>query len=288
MPASSYVNTYLNLDCWVGDTFTTTWVRNYLQSGLDDKAKNAAMAYADFVRGVGKLLGKPGLGALPNLFEIKGDEYLATSMWRVYNGKGAPDEIQDALWLASLCGLVDDTSVDKYCDNYLGIDCGGFVANYWGMGHPSKGAFNPTGATGFKPRTIWGLYPSLRRRSAPEIRVDDAAIFFKDVKNDNPDIMAGKNPDGSYNTSSGSQAFHIGLVSSVTLAGANSVTLEIAESSGATTPNGGTGVNVRSLGTVAATVANKLVYCPDGKNRIYFIGSQSAAFPYPPYSYGAS
>ena len=62
----------------------------------------------------------------------------------------------------------------------------------------------------------------------------------------------------------------------------NQVDLEIAESSGAKATSGGTGVNVRSLGRVTATVAKGLVYCPDGNNRIYFTGKQGPVTPYPP------
>src|SRR6185295_600937 len=134
--------------------------------------------------GLAKLAG--GGNAVPTVFSVQGDQYVTTSLWRVYHGKGAPNEIQDAIWLASLCGLVDEGTLAMYADNNLGIDCGGFVANYWGMGRPDPANPNPTGATGYKPRTIWGLYPGLRRKTAAEIRPDDAAVFFQDVKNDDP------------------------------------------------------------------------------------------------------
>jgi hypothetical protein len=288
MNASDYVYTYLNFNSWVKDRFALTRVRNYLQSGLGTQSTNAKQAYSQLTSGLIKLLGLRAGSLLPATFEVEGDKYVATSLWRVYNGKGAPDEIQEALWLASLCGLVDPSTVSTYTDKNLGIDCGGFVANYWGMGHPTVANYNPTGATGFKPRTIWGMFPGFRRRKPSEIQVNDAAVFFKDVKSDNPDIAAQQKTDGSYDTSSGSQAFHIGLVSSVSVAaGTNLVTLDIAESSGALAESGGTGVNVRSLGTVNAIVANNLVYCPEGANRIYFIGRQGAPQPYMAYDYTA-
>lgn len=285
MPASDYVRTYLKLWCWVNDTFTVAQVRNYLQSGLAPQSGRAEVAYNNLLSGVTRLVGS---AQLPNIFEVQGDKYIKTSLWRVYHGKGAPDEIQDALWLASLCGLVSDGTLSTYADLNLGIDCGGFVANYWGIGHPSAASPNPTGATGFKPRTIWGMFPGLRRKAPSEIQVDDAAVFFQDVNSDNPDIAASQNSDGTYNRASGSQAFHIGLVASVSVAaGSAMVNLEIAESSGAAASSGGNGVNVRSLGQVTATVARGLVYCPDGANRIYFTGRQGASSPYMPNQYGA-
>ncbi len=286
MNPSDYVDNYLGFDVWLGDTFTRAGVRNYLQGGLGTQSVNAKDAYAKLTAALAARLNLRG--ALPGVFTVEGDQYVSTSLWRVYNGKGAPDEIQSALWLASLCGLVDFSTVNNYTDKYLGVDCGGFVANYWGMGHPTLTNQSPTGATGFKPRTIWGMTRGLRRDQATNIRVGDAAVFFKDVKSDNPDLAAQQKTDGSYDTSSGSQAFHIGLVSSVSCQpGAGTVTLEIAESSGAPAQSGGNGVNVRSLGTVAAKVANGLVYCPDGSNRIYFVGCNVTPSPYVANGFGA-
>lgn len=283
MSASEYVRTYLQLPVWRNEATTTPIsVRNYLQSGMGAQSTRAANAFAQLIAALPKQLDTPGR-VLPATFQVRGDQYVTTSLWRVYNGKGTPTEIQEALWLALLCGLVDETTLTTYADNNLGIDCGGFVANYWGMGCPSVSAPSPTGATGFKPRTIWGMFPKLQRKSASEIEEDDAAIFFKDVKNNDPNIVAQAKAGGGYDSATGSQAFHIGVVSAVTaIAGTNQVDLDIAESSGAKAASGGNGVNVRSLGKVTATVAKGLVYCPDGNNRIYFTGKQGAITPYPP------
>jgi len=287
MAASDYVNAYLQFWCWVNDTFTMASVRNYLQDGMGGQSTRAGQAYASLMAALPKLVGLPAGKPLPENFEVKGDKYIRTSLWRVYHGKGAPDEIQDAIYLASLCNLVGASTLGAYADNNLGIDCGGFVANYWGIGHPNSTTPSPTGATGYLPRTIWGLAASLRRKSASEIQPNDAAVFFKDVKDNNPDIPAQK-VNGSFDTSSGSQAFHIGVVSSVTVVGGgNQISLEIAESSGATASSGGNGVNVRSLGTVTATVAKGLVYCMDGQNRVYFTGKQGSVSPYMPNGFGA-
>jgi hypothetical protein len=216
-----------------------------------------------------------------NAFTVQGEQFLRTSLYRVYIGKGAPNEIQDAIWLASLAGLVDVGTLAAYANDNLGIDCGGFVANYWGMGRPSLTEPSPTGSTGFKPRYLWDLNHGLRRRTAAEIQPDDAAIFFSTVLHDNPSVPAPL-VNGVYDTTRGSKAFHIGLVSSVTpIAGTTQVTLEIAESSGAAAASGGNGVNVRTLSQMPAIVAHDLVYCPEGNNRIYFVGRSDANPPYP-------
>ncbi len=239
MNPSDYVDNYLSFDVWLDDTFTRVGVRNYLQSGLGAQSTSAGDAYRTLAAALAAQLKLRG--ALPGVFIVEGEQYVSRSLWRVYNGKGAPDEIQSALWLASLCRLVDFSTVNSYTDRCLGVDCGGFVANYWGMGHPTPTDQNPDGATGFKPRTIWEMNRDLHRRQASSIQVGDAAVFFKDVRQDNPDLAAQQKAEGGYDTSSGSQAFHIGVVSdALCQPGAGAVTLEIAESSGARARAGGT------------------------------------------------
>ena len=279
--AAEYVSRYLRLQVWYDKQSTTAiQVKNYLQSGMGPQAANAAGAHAKLTSALPKLVGKPP----GNVFEVDGEKYVKASLWRVYNGKGTPSEIQDALYLSLLCGLVDGKGVQTYADSNLGIDCGGFVANYWGMGCPSEADLNPTGATGFKPRAIWGMFRKLQRKTAGEIEADDAAVFFKDVKNDDPNIAAEPNKaGGGYDSSTGSQAFHIGVVqSAIAIGGTDQVELTIAESSGARASSGGTGVNVRSLGQVKATVSKGLVWCPDGQNRIYFVGKDGPVSSYLP------
>jgi hypothetical protein len=294
MTSADYVDTYLGFWCWVGDTFTVARVRNYLEGVHSSQLAHAQKARTDLLSGIQKLIGKfPG-----PTFEVQGDQYVMTSIDRVFMGKGAPDEIQNVIWLASLCGLVDTTTLAGYCDQNLGVDCGGFVANYWGLGHPLTTAARVDGDTGISPRTFWVTNQTMRRKAASEIRVDDAAIFFEDVKSNNPDVVATKKSDGKYDTATGSQAFHIGLVASISTvvsdsgspsAGPVRVKLEIAESSGSpSSTSGGNGVRIRSLGTVAATVANNLVYCPDGANRIYFVGRTQVSPPYMPNNFGAA
>ena len=273
MPSGEYVDVYLNLRCWLNGAITTTRVRNYLQDGLPPQSANARRAYSALMQRLPGLAGVARGQSLPPKFAVSGRHFLVLAIWRAFHGKGAPNEIQDALQLASLCGQVDSASVNSYADINLGIDCGGFVANYWGIGRPSFAAPNPHGATGFKPRTIWDMHRNSRRHAVREIAVDDAAVFFQDVRSDNPDIPA-QLVNGAYDRSSGSQAFHIGLVAGCTVIDDTHVNLEIAESSGAAAASGGNGVNRRGLGQVRATVARNLVYVQDGSggNRIYFIG----------------
>jgi hypothetical protein len=184
-------------------------------------------------------------------------------------GKGAPDEIQTALWLASKYNLVSTSTSWTYCSKNLGVDCGGFVANYWGIGKPANDAKEPFGWSGVKPRTLWNLNRALRRQSADDIQVGDAVVFFRKVQGNNPDLT-------------GSEAFHIAVVSYM-LAGdsSNQLQLWIAESSGAVRNDGANGVNERKVGAVTLEQAVQLVYFETaGKVRGYFLGPTGAPTPY--------
>jgi hypothetical protein len=277
------VDVYLSFYAWIGDSFSPVRVKNYLQVGQTKQADRGAAALSALTAALVKKYNLTG--GLPPVFTVDGYPVITNSLTRVSIGKAAPDEIQLALWLPGECGLVTDATRYAYCDANLGTDCGGFVACFWGIGHPTTSKPSPYGSDGIKPRSFFADRPN-RRHAASEIRVGDAAIFMQDVKNDDPDVMAVKDANDKYDTSTGSQAFHIGLVASVSVSG-DQVTMGIAESSGAPATSGGNGVNVRSLGTVKATVSRNLVWVPDGKNRIYFVGPQTTPSPYLPNTYGA-
>jgi hypothetical protein len=68
MSAEDYVRTYLQLWCWVNDTFTVVRVRNYLQSGLGTQASRAATAYSQLLSALPKVAGVPRVNN-----KIKGD-----------------------------------------------------------------------------------------------------------------------------------------------------------------------------------------------------------------------
>jgi hypothetical protein len=115
----------------------------------------------------------------------------------------------------------------------------------------------------------------MQRDHPSQIRIGDAAVFFQDVKGNDPDRRAKLKADHkTYDTSTGSQAHHIALVSDVWWSTSDDkIELEIAESSGTISQSGGNGVHVRSLGDVQSYVSNKLVYCRAGNDRIYFVAS---------------
>ncbi|MEA3087168.1 MAG: hypothetical protein QOC89_4865 [Paraburkholderia sp.] len=82
----------------------------------------------------------------------------------------------------------------------------------------------PTGSNGILPRGFWSndkLWPdvmSRRRQNAENVSPGDAAIFFKDVKDNNPDI-AKQRAGGKLIEGTGSEAFHIGVVNNAGFSG---------------------------------------------------------------------
>jgi hypothetical protein len=267
MSPSEYVSTYLNLPApFGGSQVVKASLRNYLQSGLGLQSVRAEAAKSRLFSALTARLGIRG--NYPPVFTFENTEIVTKSIMRVFMGKGAPGEIQATLWMASRCELVDRGSISSYCDGNLGIDCGGFVANYWGIGRPTPGDDHPVGWSGLKPRYIWHTNRAFRRADPSEIRVGDGVVCFRGVRKDNPDQALTRH---SY----GSEAFHIGLVSSIAPGSSDSsIRLRIAESSGAMRSDGGNGVNVRDAGEVELKVARSLVYYENGDHteRSYFVG----------------
>lgn len=272
MNPAPYVGTYLNLPAFFADGSTTTVaIKNYLQ---DQKPDQSARAQAAKSQLIGKISGE--LKHSPKaLFEIDDYEFATLSIARVFIGKGAPDEIQDVLWLASRYGLIDTSTARTYCDRNLGIDCGGFVANLWGIGHPDNGRA-VLGSTGFSPRNFWNFDKSKRRRTVGEISVGDAIIHFAHMPNDNTD-------QASVDPKLGGEAFHIATVAGVTVKG-DSIDLTIAESSGAKAASGGNGVNSYVVPDIPTKIAKGLVYAPrPSGNRLYFVGKDGNTGSYLPF-----
>jgi hypothetical protein len=61
------------------------------------------------------------------------EEYVFLSqLAQVYIGKGTPEHCAQALRLAEALGLISPTvaAMQSYCDDYIGLDCNGFVGTY--------------------------------------------------------------------------------------------------------------------------------------------------------------
>jgi hypothetical protein len=81
---------------------------------------------------------------VPNVFRFPtGDvmdpvtPYYRMGLRRVYNGKGSPAEMADAIRLAMRCGRIGKgkaaATVADYATKFLGLDCNGLVGNYFGL-----------------------------------------------------------------------------------------------------------------------------------------------------------
>jgi hypothetical protein len=226
-------------------------------------------------------------------FNFDDYDYIPTSIHRTFIGKACPWEIQETIQLASSIGLIDKTNVEKYSRDNIGVDCGGFVAAYWGEEVPHMVQPNPKFATGISPRSFWadsGSWPDVIRRRRTDftaIKPGDAAIFFSGVKDNNPDIQAKKGADGEWIAGSGSKAFHIGLVNAIGASSSSITSLEIAESSGAPSIYGGNGVNVRAARVNGSGKSGSYVYAQVGNDeRIYFLAPVPGAGPELPYGFG--
>lgn len=71
-------------------------------------------------------------------------EYVKTfpDLMGVYNGKGSPALIKQALRLSVAFGLVKGNvpDIQRYCDKNIGIDCSGFAGNFLGGDYTYRGA----------------------------------------------------------------------------------------------------------------------------------------------------
>jgi hypothetical protein len=291
-----YVQAYANLWSWlfVNDdwSYTSTPIINYLQNGLGAQSSNATLAHKIFMSKLAVAAKNPSI-ALVKTFNFEGYDYINQSITRTFIGKACPWEIQETIQLGSLIGVINTVNAYKYCTANIGVDCGGFVANYWGEGVPHMAAPTPFGSFGISPRSFWSdsqTWPDVlqRRRTAPTaIQPGDAAVFFKDIKNNNPDIAKQRGKDGKLIAGTGSEAFHIGVVNSLGASSSAITMLEIAESSGASSIYGGNGVNVRTARVIGTGKSGSYVYAEVGQNeRIYFVAPIPGAGPEMPYSYG--
>lgn len=277
MNPSAYPGVYWAIPVWFADgTSAAVPVRNYLQHGLGEQSKRAQAAKQRLTSAIARDKIKADKGGV---YRIDGREIGALSIERVFMGKGAPDEIQDVLWLAGRYGLTDAGSVGTYADRNIGMDCGGFVACLWGIGKPLNGSA-VQGSTGFKPRSFWNFDRSKRRARVDDIAIGDAIIFFSHMKGDDTDLA-------STDPALGGEAYHIGAVGGVTVK-SGAIDLGIMESSGAQAVTGGDGVNYRISYDLPIKTAKGLVYGDAGQNakkqgiRLYFVGKAGNCVPYLP------
>ena len=179
-----YANSvYLSLKATLSDgSLATLKIDRYLNNGLKlprntaaDKAKDALLnAIAGYTKDAWP-------GQLMPI--VDGVTYDRLKLQRVFTGKGAPEDIRNAVKLASRFKLINDKMpVDKYVSTNIGLDCNGFAGNFWGI----------------DSNTEIGKYNVDRRKAVAEIVAGDAMLWYK---------------------KSGGEPFHIGVVDEVNVVG---------------------------------------------------------------------
>lgn len=161
MLPSQFAKMYAQLTTrlYAGDGFgvADTPILRYLQAGRTETASNGALALKELNGKLGRAKGAPAANA--PTFVFKDFTYIRSSINRSFIGKATPWELQETLQLASHLGLVSRDNAATWCRKNLGVDCGGFVAAFWGVGVPHLNNLQPWGSTGILPRGFWNNGP---------------------------------------------------------------------------------------------------------------------------------
>lgn len=155
---SEYMKRYTNLtvppDVDNGCAAATVNVHCYRNNGLRGNLGTQAAVKGGgpkdaLVQKLKELLKVHHLPAAPTVAATANGKSISVDVKKVvrtFVGKGSPDEISDILWLARRLHLVEyhnivggtqkhvrldaTWSFQHYCDDYIGLDCNGFVGNY--------------------------------------------------------------------------------------------------------------------------------------------------------------
>lgn len=283
MSPGEYARSYAKLKTWFWNG--SEWdirdapIINYLQNNGSVQAGNAAAAYKTLMTALAQKSGIPGVAGRKN-FNFDDYDYINSSINRCFIGKACPWEIQETLQLASQFAIFATESLTTYCLKNLGVDCGGFVANYWGEACPHMNEPTPANWTGMLPRFFWTQDKSRRRAKASDVSTGDAVIFFEGNLA-NPDKPDQKGSDGKW-TNVGTRAFHIAVVEKAGHSNGEFTSLSVAESSGAPSKFGGSGVNVRDVVITGTGAVGGWVRCEEGRDssahHLYFVA--------PPWGWG--
>jgi hypothetical protein len=141
MSPLEYMNLYLNLpvilDNYEGDFAS---IDMYLNHGIQPRSGTAWKAgdrlLAEMSRETKTVWSSPQ-------FNIDGFPIRAINIRRPFMGKGSPQDVKDALWLAHRYGYIKNParpragalSLKEFCRAYTGLDCNGFVGNYLAQHH---------------------------------------------------------------------------------------------------------------------------------------------------------
>jgi hypothetical protein len=173
LPAD-YVEEYTEMLVVLDDgTSWTVVIDQYLSNTGNDKVINAGKVRDALIDAMAR---ETRTSTIAPTFMIDDQPVSRLGMMRASWGKGSPNEISDFLWIASRYGLIHmaDTprnttgihtlTLQAFADKYLGLDCNGFLVNYYNT----------------RDKEWIGCYDNqhLRRKSIDEVQPRDAMIYY--------------------------------------------------------------------------------------------------------------
>lgn len=148
-----------------GGTLTMVPIDRYLNAGIMKSPTHAraVRAHGEKDALLGKIAEAIGAKNYPPLtFVLDGQMFNRSDIQRTFSGKGSPSQIRSTIWIASRFERLNMTTARTYTDNFIGLDCNGFVGNYWGM----------------DANTEIDAYDKNPRTDPKAIEVGDALIFY--------------------------------------------------------------------------------------------------------------
>jgi hypothetical protein len=174
MCPADYVDKYTGMTVGLDDR--SQWsvvIDQYLSNTGNSKVINAAKVRDVLLDCMAKETKTPSIA---KTFKIDDYDVSRSGMMLSSWGKGSPNEIGDFLWIASRYGLIHladprpnktgihTLGLQDFADKYLGMDCNGFLINYYNT----------------RDKEWIGSYDNmlLRRKSVDEVQPRDALIYY--------------------------------------------------------------------------------------------------------------
>jgi len=129
---SEYRDQYRNLQVAFDDGTVTATIERYHLGGPDDEKDRLLQAVKEYVQAQTRK--DPGF----TLDLIVAGQPVTTTYREIavhaaapFSGKGSPEDCQIAAQLAVIAGRTNRDNLPQYCDDHMGLDCNGFVGNYF-------------------------------------------------------------------------------------------------------------------------------------------------------------
>src|SRR5215475_5042678 len=130
---SEYADRYRNLQVGFADGDVKVTIQRYHIGNPDGEAELLRQAVKEYIQAQLKkdagftldLIVNGQTDTVSTYDEVKG--HVVAPFW----GKGSPEDCQVAAQLAVLTKRTTKENLARYCDQHMGIDCNGFVGNYF-------------------------------------------------------------------------------------------------------------------------------------------------------------